>query len=182
MHQYAGGWQTKDQQLVAAVKANQPKQVRRLLLLRADPNWVDSSQASQKEVALHLACQQKDSVELVQLLLDGKACPDVADIDGWRPVHWASYHNADAALALLIEHGVDVNVPNRNGETPLHWACKNNCARAVRVLGSSAALSLDQLCARQESARDWAARNHSEDALRELYSLLDTKRAQDTGA
>ena len=164
---------TKDQQLVAAVKANQPVQINRLLALKADPNWVDPSQASQKETTLHHACQLKSSEELVKLLLGAGAAADATDVDDWRPAHWACYHNAEISLQCLIDAGADVNAQNRRGETPLHWACKNNCARAVRTLGASPALRLDTLCAQQESARDWAVRNRSEEALKALTSLVE---------
>ena len=182
MHQYAGGWMTKDQQLVAAVKSNQPAQIKRLLALKADPNWVDPSQASHKEMTLHHACQIKSSEELVKLLLGAGAAADATDIDDWRPAHWASYHNAEASLQCLIDAGADVNAQNRRGETPLHWACKNNCARAVRTLGASPVLRLDMLCAQQESAREWAVRHRSEEALKALVALTANESKRDSFA
>eukprot|EP00966_Prymnesium_polylepis_P055006 1271664-Prymnesium_polylepis.1 len=172
----AGGWQTKEQQLVVAVKANEFAQVKRLLALKADPNWIDGQQSSQRETTMHAACQHKEAAALVKLLLDGGATADVADVDDWRPVHWASYYNAEQALNRLVEHGVDVNAKTRRGETPLHWACKNNSARAVRALGVSPALQLDALCTQQESPRDWAIRHDSQDALRELTALGEALR------
>lgn len=120
-------------------------------------------------------------MELVRLLLQAGADVRVSDVDGWTPAHWASYHNAEAVLALLMRYDADVNARNDRGETPLHWACKNNCARAVRVLGTSPALLLDAMCMRQETARDWAARGNSEQAMRELASLLEQRARSSSG-
>ncbi|KAL1505096.1 hypothetical protein AB1Y20_008855 [Prymnesium parvum] len=178
MHQYAGGWQTKEQQLIAAVKAHQPQQVRRLLALHADPNARDGAQ---RETALHAACRFSDGASLALLLLDAGADADAADADGWTAAHWAAYHNAEPTLRLLLSRGAQVHLVNHRGEAPLHWACKNNCARAVRALGTSPAVELERRCARQESARDWAVRHGADEALRELWLLTDAAKDAEGG-
>ena len=163
MHQCAGGWQTKDQQLLEAAKANQVQNVRRLLALKANPCFSDSRTG---DTALHFACQHKlASSDLVDVLLAAGATTEAADCDQWRPMHWAAFHDAEPALSRLVDAGADVNCRNIHGETPLHWACKHDCARAVRVLVRNPRIVIDACDKRQESAMEWAVRARSERAL-----------------
>mmetsp|Transcript_28755 Transcript_28755/g.60452 ORF Transcript_28755/g.60452 Transcript_28755/m.60452 type:complete len:184 (+) Transcript_28755:236-787(+) len=164
MHQFAGGWQTKEQQLLEAAKAQQVNRVQQLLRLKADPTWCDEKGCT----ALHAACQQKlHGAEMAKLLLQYGASADAADVDGWRPLHWAAFYNGEEAIRVLTQHA-DVNARTRRNETPLHWACRNDAARAVKALAASPSLDLESTCLEHESPMHWAQRNDAENALREL--------------
>ncbi len=42
------------------------------------------------------------------------------DREGYTPLHFAARLEDSAALALLLDHGADPNIPNNDGITPFH--------------------------------------------------------------
>lgn len=46
------------------------------------------------------------------------------DILNFAPVHSAACNGRTANLAYFLEHGVDINAPDKKGNTPLFWAFK----------------------------------------------------------
>lgn len=62
---------------------------------------------------------------------------DVRDKDGSTPLHCAIWKGHEAAVALLLASGAQVNVHNENehwGTTPLHAAAHANQARIAQLL------------------------------------------------
>ncbi|EGB06098.1 hypothetical protein AURANDRAFT_15235, partial [Aureococcus anophagefferens] len=65
------------------------------------------------------------------LLEQHGADPNVADRDGYRPLHFP----ADARIVeLLLKHGADVNAQNNTGETPLMIPFRFGNVELVRIL------------------------------------------------
>jgi hypothetical protein len=63
------------------------------------------------------------------------------DAGGWTPLLWASRgldfkDGSGSFLRLLLDHGADINVQNRDGRTPLHVASENGApaSEVVRLL------------------------------------------------
>ena len=56
---------------------------------------------------------------------------DVQDKDGWTPLYLASIRGALAVVRLLLEHGADVKVKDKNGETALQEAAARGRNKVV---------------------------------------------------
>lgn len=79
----------------------------------ADPN----SQTKYLSTPLHLACLNKDYVEL---LLKYGADPNMRNISGDSPLYKIAYFGKIECLKLCLEHGADPNIQGKNGATALH--------------------------------------------------------------
>jgi cytohesin len=80
--------------------------------------------------ALHEAANQR-SLDVLTLLLDEEAHPDVRNINGSTPLHYAG--NA-AVVHLLISRGALVDAQDETQETPLHNAARANQKAVVQDL------------------------------------------------
>lgn len=72
---------------------------------------------------LHYACQSKIYVlELLTLLIEAGASPDVKNDEGNTPLHFLCYISPSYrdVMHYLIKHGAPVNDQNKYGMTPLH--------------------------------------------------------------
>lgn len=56
---------------------------------------------------------------LTRYLLKCKADPGVRDAEQNVALHWAAYSGSVDIVALLLEHGCQVNAANLHGDTPL---------------------------------------------------------------
>lgn len=82
---------------------------------------------------LHMAAKRGDAAMLRKLLEFKEHMPisavnacEVAAIGGYAAIHYACAGNHQQVLAILINHGADVNVKTQSslGESPLHICCK----------------------------------------------------------
>jgi ankyrin repeat protein len=75
------------------------------------------------------------SAEMVQLLLDHHADPELEDgsCRRRRPLHWAAMRDNLGLMQVLVQHGADVNPDRHSIYQPLHEAAKHSLA-AVRFL------------------------------------------------
>jgi len=83
--------------------------------------------------ALHRACST-GSAEVCDELLALGAQVEVADEDGWTPLHFAARFNHSLIISLLVNKGANVNVQDVDGWTPLHNSCRNGRNKCVAVL------------------------------------------------
>jgi hypothetical protein len=72
------------------------------------------------------------SAEMVQLLLEHNADPDLDDDNERRPLHWYAIRDNIAAMRALLQHGAEVD-PVGPYEKPLHEAAQRNLD-AVKLL------------------------------------------------
>jgi len=79
----------------------------------------------QNETLLHFAARDADAETILELLRRG-ARADNADDFGWTPLHEACRSRNEAAAALFIKTGIDLNLRTSRQETPLHVAARNN--------------------------------------------------------
>ena len=83
------------------------------------------------------AAKHGDVVSLEQLLKTDSSLVSARDKDGSTPLHCAIWKGHQAAVALLLEAGADVNAHNENdhwGTTPLHAAAHANQAAIAQLL------------------------------------------------
>ena len=64
---------------------------------------------------------------------------ELADFQGWRPLHWAGAQGHAAVVALLLDAGADVDARSQNASTPLHLAAKHGGTAALSALISGGA-------------------------------------------
>ncbi len=96
------------------------------------------------DTALHLASAGY-RVEIAELLLAAGANPNaVTNHRRSSPLHYAADGFVGSAswepkrqvrtIRLLLNHGADLHLQDKNGATPLHRAVRTRCAAAVRYL------------------------------------------------
>lgn len=87
---------------------------------------------------LYLACENHD-VELVQLLLEKDAKPNIPTKDNRYPLLLSCYSGYVDQVELLLKHGADPNLLGREG-LPLYVASKNGHDAVIRKLLENGAL------------------------------------------
>ncbi len=97
--------------------------LRMLLHADADPNAPAAN--DMRVTALHAAAAHRDSgvaLEMVRLLLDRGASPNVTQHGGWTPLHQAAAHGPAEMVRTLLDHGADPNAASDDGRTPAAMA------------------------------------------------------------
>lgn len=96
---------------------------------------VINSHDSRKRTALHFSAS-RGFREIVQLLLQYGADPNVQDFNGNTPLHLASCSNQTHVIMLLIKYGADIRRLDVFGKNPLHI-----CLGRLNVLQSRSKLA-----------------------------------------
>jgi ankyrin repeat protein len=97
------------------------------LLLANEKVDINETTSQQGLAALHLAIATSNETTTRVLLLSKGANPNLADKDGWTPLHWAARYTKDKYIVeLLLNHpNVDVNLMNNEGRNALDFAKYN---------------------------------------------------------
>ena len=72
--------------------------------------------------------------EIVKLLLEKGADPNIQGDEGWTAVHVAAIFKFHKILELLLESGADSNIQTSEGETALHGAAYLNLSKSLEIL------------------------------------------------
>ncbi|CAJ1065483.1 ankyrin repeat and protein kinase domain-containing protein 1 [Xyrichtys novacula] len=72
--------------------------------------------------------------ELIYLLLEHGAAPDLGDEDQWTALHFAAQSGDDRIVRLLLDKGAAADAREKAGWMPLHLACQNGHETVVRLL------------------------------------------------
>ena len=115
--------------LLATARENTTK-VKQLLDLGVNPNKVKNPL---KTSPLHLAAESGHT-EIVEILLEHGAHPNLPDIEGTTPLHLSIYYRHPATVEALIKHDANPNAQNYQGFTPLHFAAENGDLTVVEIL------------------------------------------------
>lgn len=100
-----------------------PETARALLEAGANPNTSSANQFKLRPI--HSAAAHRDaetSHELIRMLLEFDADPNVTQAGGWTPLHQAAAHGREATVKLLIENGASLTIKSEDGRTPLEMA------------------------------------------------------------
>lgn len=122
--------------LALSVFFRQPEIFDLLLPLTHDVN--DQAANGQRVAALHAAAAVSDRAAIERLLRNG-ADPDLAQADGFRPIHVTAQHGDTIATALLILFGADAGTPTSDGRTPADFARAGGHEWLARLLVERAA-------------------------------------------
>ena len=88
----------------------------------------------EKVTALMLACE-KESKDAINVLLDARADPNMADHTGATCIHRAVFKGCSKdVLETIVDHGADVNATNKKKVTALMIACEKGNNDAINVL------------------------------------------------
>ncbi len=89
-----------EEALCDAARNNDLSRTRRILMERADPNWLNGFGLS----ALHIACQN-GNFEVAKILICNKAAVDIENALGVTPLHLAAKNNNLKCAQLLLMAG-----------------------------------------------------------------------------
>jgi len=115
-----------------------------LLAAGADVNAVSHSRISYipSNTALHAAIAGERSLEVIALLLESGADPNILDSNGHTSLHVAAYHvDRPEIVDLLVRHGADVAAKTSEGATAVSIAAERGhlqAAARLRELGAEA--------------------------------------------
>ena len=81
-----------------------------------------------------LACK-KGNTNIINMLLDAGADPNVADTNGYTCLHATAYCGVrQGVFQAIIDHGVDVNATNKQNQTALLVACTQQNTDLINTL------------------------------------------------
>ncbi len=96
---------------------------------KKDINFVDKHGYT----ALDLAVIH-NSPEIVEILLENGANPNIKDKNGYTPLHRAVIRYSYKIVYLLLKYGADPNIKDKHGYTPLHRAVIEQDPKLVELL------------------------------------------------
>jgi ankyrin repeat protein len=97
----------------------------------------DSCDSGGLSLLRHVLVAQADE-PVMALLLDRGADPGVAwGEDGTQVIHLATGRSRVDLIRLLVDHGVDINTPDKSGRTPLFYANDAETLTALIEMGAS---------------------------------------------
>lgn len=110
---------------------NRPEIARDLIRHGAEVTAV--SRNPMKVMPLHSATAAH-SGEIVRLLVESGAPPNVPQEGGWVPLHQAALSGDKEMVILLLEHGADPALRNNDGKTPADMAQDKGHEEIVKLL------------------------------------------------
>ena len=117
-------------QLMAAVKRGRASEVHNLIVAGVD---VNGKVGPLESTPLHAAAGLGNS-EIVKILLDAGANPNVYMRGSHTPLHAAAFGNHVEVVGLLIQHGASLNDRDENARTALHMAAMVGGVESVSLL------------------------------------------------
>ncbi|BAG39756.1 ankyrin repeat-containing protein 09 [Orientia tsutsugamushi str. Ikeda] len=99
----------------------------------ADRNININALNEENQTALHCAIET-ETLDIVRLLLNAGADPNLYDDLHFSPLHKACIRNNAEIVKLLLDYEVDINIQNIWGNTPLHYAARHGLPSIVKLL------------------------------------------------
>ena len=114
------------QAIIQSAREGDVAAVRRLL--ERDPGIINATDERQS-TALHFAASA-GSTEMVGLLLDHGADPDLQNLDGHTPLQRAAIYGRDESVDLLLEHDAALDLRDDYGRSPLLLVARESGSEA----------------------------------------------------
>ena len=83
---------------------------------------------------LHIALSKSGGEDLIPVLLEHKADPNIADADGWTPLHYCAESNKRLAVKHLLDANAEKEALTKTKETALQIAIRRNKPALVEIL------------------------------------------------
>jgi uncharacterized protein len=160
----------------AAMKSDKTA-LRTLVQQKADVNAAQTDGAT----ALHWAVYRADP-EMVDLLLNAGAKPDIKNLEGVTPLHMASLYGQTPIVDRLLKAGADAKQKGPAGETMLMLAARNGNPESIKLLVAAGADVNAREPIRGTTALMWAVEQHHPEAVRALIEAKANLSAKTAGA
>ena len=134
-------------QLGTAAHGGDIREVEALLNKGVDVNERVMGTTPLLEAVFYKCCA---SLDIIRLLLDKGADPNLGTSVGWKPIHYAVDNDNANVVKLLIDRGADVTVVNSHKETPLKMAEKKGSTVIARMLREAEEKQYKKLYAKDE--------------------------------
>jgi ankyrin repeat protein len=110
--------------------------VKTLLSHGADANAVSHSQIPYipSNTALHAAIAGKKNPEIIRMLIDAMDSVDIADSNGYTPLHIAAFDDSVTIAQMLIEAHADIYALSFKDESVIDIATKRNSTKILNLL------------------------------------------------
>ena len=110
--------------------------VKALLSQGADANAVSHSQIPYipSNTALHAAIAGKKNLEIIRMLIDAMDSVDIADSNGYTPLHIAAFDDSATIAQMLIDAQADVHALSFKDESVIDIATKRNSVKILNLL------------------------------------------------
>eukprot|EP01124_Arcella_intermedia_P004579 TRINITY_DN12594_c0_g1_i1.p1 TRINITY_DN12594_c0_g1~~TRINITY_DN12594_c0_g1_i1.p1 ORF type:complete len:377 (+),score=106.07 TRINITY_DN12594_c0_g1_i1:31-1161(+) len=117
--------------LITVARSGKLTTVQELLEAGEDPN-----QVVQSNTALHFACKY-NKLDVVNLLLDWNADPNILNLSKCTPLHWAIEAGNNDVISSLLQWNADPNIFGFEGLSSMHIAAKKGNLELLKQLFES---------------------------------------------
>jgi len=121
----------------------------------------------------------QENTDIVRMLLESGANPDLEDKDGSTALRWAARNGSEKALKLLLEAGADPNLADKEDKmTALHYAVFARSAESVAALMKAGAdPTLENI--HGESALNYAYKLGMKDIVIQFQDFVTEKKLKE---
>ncbi|MFA4829695.1 MAG: ankyrin repeat domain-containing protein [Thermodesulfovibrionales bacterium] len=134
-------------QLGTAAHGGDIREVEALLNKGVDVNERVMGTTPLLEAVFYKCCA---SLDIIRLLLDKGADPNLGTSSGWKPIHYAVDNGNVNVVKLLLDRGADITVRNHRGKTPLKMAEEEGQTVIARMLREAEENQYKKLYAKDE--------------------------------
>ncbi|CAH1731639.1 E3 ubiquitin-protein ligase mind-bomb-like isoform X1 [Aphis gossypii] len=98
--------------------------------------WVVDEPKDDGYTALHLAALNNHHRVASLLLIRGRADPNKRNVNKQTALHLAVERQHADIVKLLVHHGADPNIPDKDGDTPMHEALRHHTLLQLKAVGA----------------------------------------------
>jgi len=116
--------------LILAVLARDINKIKELIRMGADVNAVGQND----QTALHYICSYDGTSEIVSVLLESGADPNIQDDEGRTALHCAVFGQNIEEAKLLLKFNANPNIKMNDGRTSLHYAAHGRQMKLDKIM------------------------------------------------